>query len=106
MKIERLEDKEKGWIVGDFDKATIRTDECEVAAKYYKAGDKEPYHYHKIATEVTVIAVGEVIMRGERYGPGTIITIYPYEATDFLACEDTITLVYKNRSVPGDKYIV
>lgn len=51
MKVAKLEDMVKGWFVGNFDP----TNDVEVAVKEYKKGDYEEKHYHKIATEITVI---------------------------------------------------
>jgi len=106
MKIHKLKDMIKGWFVGNFEPSLYKTDLVEVAVKNYKAGDREERHYHKIATEITIISDGKVIMNGTIYGSGDIITIEPGEATDFEALEDTITTVVKLPCVNDDKYIV
>ncbi len=67
MKVDKLDRMVKGWFVGNFEPTVIKTNDVEVAVKKYKAGDYEPAHYHKIATEVTVIVSGEVEMNGVRY---------------------------------------
>lgn len=77
----------------------------EVVLKYYNAGDYEQMHYHKIATEITVIAKGSVEMNGQFYGQGDIIVISSNEATDFRALDDVITVVVKHPSSTNDKYI-
>ena len=51
-----------GWFVGDFEPSVIRTKDFEVAVKKYKAGDKEARHIHKVATELTVIISGKVLI--------------------------------------------
>ena len=48
----------KGWFVGGFNPTALQTEACEVAVKYYKEGDYESAHYHKISTEVTMILSG------------------------------------------------
>ena len=60
MKVAKLEDMVKGWFVGNFDPTLIKTNDVEVAVKEYKKGDYEEKHYHKIATEITVIVSGKV----------------------------------------------
>src|SRR5205085_6148550 len=77
MKTAKLEDMVRGWFVGDFNPTLIRTQDVEVGVKSYEAGAHEKWHYHKIATEVTVIISGEVEMNGKRYGKGDIIVIEP-----------------------------
>jgi anti-sigma factor ChrR (cupin superfamily) len=106
MKLHNLKDMFKGWLVGNFEPSLYKTDDVEVAVKNYKAGDKEEKHYHKIATEITIISDGKVRMNGTVYGTGDIITIEPGEATDFEVLEDTITTVVKLPCVKDDKYIV
>jgi quercetin dioxygenase-like cupin family protein len=106
MKLHKLKDMFRGWIVGNFEPSIYKTDDVEVAVKNYKAGDKEEKHYHKIATEITIISDGKVRMNGTIYGSGDIVTIEPGEATDFEVLEDTITTVVKLPCVKDDKYIV
>lgn len=106
MKTARLEDMIKGWFVGNFEPTLFRTNDVEVAVKTYKKGDYEERHYHKIATEITVITRGRVRMNGVEYGEGDIIIIEPYESTDFEALEDeTQNMVVKIPGANNDKYI-
>ena len=105
MKVANLKDMVKGWFVGNFDPSVIKTDAVEVAVKHYQSGDHEECHYHKIATEVTVIVSGEVEMNGKCYGAGDIILMEPGESTDFSALTDAVNVVVKLPSVLKDKYI-
>lgn len=106
MQADRLEAMTKGWFVGDFSPAALRSTACEVAVKHYVAGDAEPAHIHRIATEITAIISGRVLMCGREWTAGDILTIEPGEATDFLALTDTVTVVVKLPSVPDDKHLV
>lgn len=106
MRVEKLNKMVKGWFIGNFEPTVIKTDDVEVAVKKYRAGDYEPAHYHKIATEVTVIVIGEVEMNGIRYSEGDIIVIEPNESTDFRVIKDTITTVVKYPGAANDKYFV
>jgi quercetin dioxygenase-like cupin family protein len=106
MNVNKLNDMFKGWVVGNFEPSLFKTDEFEVAVKNYKAGDYEEKHYHKLATEITIIGDGMVQMNGVTYTKGDIITIEPGEATDFKVLCDTITTVIKFPCVKNDKYIV
>lgn len=105
MKVFQLGEMVKGWFVGNFNPTVLSTNDVEVAVKKYKAGDYEPSHYHKVATEITVITDGQVKMNGVTYGSGSIIMIEPNQATDFLALTDVTTTVVKYPGVNDDKYL-
>lgn len=107
MKIAKLEDMFKGWFVGNFEPTLLRTNDVEVAVKSYKKGDYEEKHYHKIATELTVIISGRVKMNGVEYVKGDIIVMEPNEATDFECLEDgTQNVVVKIPGANNDKYLL
>lgn len=105
MKNYSLNDMIKGWFVGNFEPTLYRTNDVEVAVKEYRAGDYEESHYHKIATEITVIQSGKVRMNGREFSGGDIIVIAPGEETDFEVLEDTITTVVKLPGANDDKYL-
>ncbi len=106
MKLDRLDKMVRGWFVGNFAPTALKTDACEVGVKYYKAGDYEKAHYHKIATEVTVVVSGEAELNGKRFGSGDIITLSPGDITDFRAITDVTTAVVKLPGALNDKYEV
>ncbi len=95
----------KGWFLGPFAPTLNSSSAFECAVKKYKAGEYEAKHYHAVATEYTVIAVGRVRMNGVEYGADSIIEIKPGEATDFEALTDTITFVLKMPAVNDDKFL-
>lgn len=104
MNIFKEKDMIRGWFVGHFSPTALKTNDCEVAIKRYKAGDKESSHTHKIATEITFIISGKVLMNNREFIDGDIIVLHPEEPADFLVINDTITTVVKLPSVSGDKY--
>ena len=106
MKTGQLDRMTRGWFVGDFEPSIYKTQNCEVAVKRYKAGEQEARHFHKVATEVTVVITGSVRMNGAVYNEGEMIVIDPGEATDFMAIEDSINVVVKIPGVKDDKYVV
>ena len=105
MKVSHISEMKGGWFVGNFEPTLYKTNDTEVAVKEYKLGDYGERHYHKIATELTVIVRGTVKMNGVEYGEGSIIIMEPWEKTDFLAVTDTITVVVKLPGANNDKYI-
>lgn len=106
MKSFKLENMIKGWFVGDFVPTALATQACEVAIKKYMAGDYEVAHYHKLATELTVVVSGHIRMVGKDWYEGDIVVLYPNEETDFLSLTDSITVVVKYPGAPNDKYLV
>ncbi|KDA94729.1 hypothetical protein [Pantoea agglomerans] len=106
MQSTNLDQMVRGWFIGGFEPAVLKTTDVEVAVQHFKAGDKEARHYHKIATEITVIVKGRVVMNDQEYNEGAIIKINPGESTDFYAIEDTITTVVKLPGALNDKYLV
>lgn len=99
------DDFEKGWFLGSFPKSLIPNFETEVSIKYYNEGDYDAKHYHKIATEYTVIVDGLVEMNGIQYKTGDLLVIEPGDATDFrVLSTKAITCVVKSPGVLNDKY--
>ena len=107
MRISHINDMKGGWFIGNFEPSLHKTNDCEVAVKRYKKGDYEQAHFHKIATEYTVILSGKVSMNGKVYSAGDIIIMEPGEATDFLCLEDgTTNVVVKLPGANNDKYLL
>ncbi len=106
MKLNKysLNEMVKGWFIGDFNPSLFKTKDVEVAVKRYLKDDYENTHFHKIATEFTVIIEGAVLMNGVKYEKNDILVIEPGYKTDFLALEDTVTAVVKIPGATDDKY--
>lgn len=95
----------KGWFVGDFEPTGFRTEHCEVAVRSYVAGEQEPWHYHKIGTEITYVISGKVVMAEKTVEAGQGIVLEPNEGSAFTALEDSLLCIVKVPSVKGDKYL-
>ena len=106
MEKYNLSDMINGWFIGNFEPSLFKSSEVEVAVKKYKCGDKEEKHYHKIATEFTVILVGSAQMNQQIFQSGDIVIIKPGEETDFCALTDLITVVVKIPGANSDKYFI
>lgn len=106
MRSSSLDAMVKGWFIGGFEPTVYKTETVEVAVKNYKKGDSEKAHYHKIATEVTVVTKGKVKMFDKVWEEGQIIIVEPGDITCFEALEDSITTVVKIPGALNDKYEV
>lgn len=104
MKTGHLNDMVKGWFVGNFEPTFYKTNECEVAVKSYKKGDQEGKHYHKIATEITVVVKGRVRMFDQIFHEGDMVVVEPGDTTAFEALDDTVNVVVKIPGANSDKY--
>jgi hypothetical protein len=103
---EKLSNMTRGWFIGDFEPSLLKTKDFEVGILTHKKGEEWPEHYHKIATEYTVLISGSMTICGELIEPGTIFVLKPYEIADPIFHEDCVILVIKTPSVIGDKYVV
>lgn len=100
----RLEEMTGGWFVGAFSPTLAHVGAAEVAVQHFSAGQVEPEHHHRVATEITVLVSGRAVMCGRELVAGDILVLPPGTATAFEAVEDCVTTVVKVPSVPGDKY--
>ena len=64
IEVFKLDQMINGWFIGNFNPSLALTNDVEVAIKRYKSGDYEEKHYHKIATEYTVILNDRVLVFG------------------------------------------
>lgn len=91
--------------MGDFEPSLFPTDQFEICVKFYKKWDKEASHYHKIATEYTVIHSGKFRANDEILEAGDIMVANPGDSIAFECLEDGSNTVVKVPCVKGDKYI-
>jgi hypothetical protein len=105
MEVAKIKDFLGGWFIGNFEPSLYKTNDVEIGIKYYKSGDREGHHHHKIATEFTAIISGKVLMDGQIYESGEIIMIKPNISTNFEAITDTVTVVVKIPGANNDKYV-
>lgn len=106
MKVEHLDSMTRGWFVGNFEPSLYKTNDCEVGVKSYRAGDYEEKHYHKIATEITVIVKGRVKMFDREFCEGDMVVVEPGDVTDFTALTDAMNVVVKLPGASDDKYLI
>lgn len=104
MDILNLQDMVKGWCIGNFEPCIYKTELFEVAIKQYKENEEEKSHYHKIATEYTIVVEGIVEFNGKEYKENSILVINPNEVIKFKSITKSKTVVIKIPSSIGDKF--
>ena len=105
-KFKLSESGARGWFIGDFPEAVVRTRDFEVCWQGNTAGAKDRPHIHKIITEVQLITKGRMIINGAEFGPGDIYVSEPGEEYHAEYLEDTEVVAIKFPSIPTDKYLV
>lgn len=106
MKTGKITEMKNGWFIGNFEPSLFKTNDVEVAVKKYKGGDYEKAHYHKLATEFTLIVSGKVKMFDKEFTEGDIVVVEPGEVTDFFSITDAVNVVVKLPGANNDKYEV
>jgi hypothetical protein len=107
MKKYKLSDAgARGWFVGNFPEAVVKTQDFECCWATNKAGNVDTPHMHKIITEIQLITEGRVVINGEEFGPGDIYVSEPGEEYRAHYLEDTKVVALKFPSLPSDKYYI
>ena len=106
MKVSKIENYKGGWFIGDFEPSALKTSQFEVGTKLHKKGEKWDVHYHKLATEITFLLKGCMVIQDVILHAGDVFIIEPYEIADPAFLEDCVVVVVKTQSIPGDKYLV
>ncbi len=104
MRIDKIEDFQGGWFIGNFDPSILKTELFEISYKVHKQGEFWPKHYHKIATEYNCLMKGKMIIGEIELNSGDIFTIFPGEIADPVFLEECRLIVCKVPSVKNDKY--
>ena len=105
-KFKLSESGARGWFIGDFPEAVVRTRDFEVCWQGNTAGTKDRPHIHKIITEVQLITSGRMRINGVEFGPGDIYVSEPGEEYHAEYLEDTEVVAIKFPSIPDDKYLI
>ena len=96
----------RGWFIGDFEPSALRTKNFEVGVGHHKKGEIWDKHYHKLATEITLILDGKIQINDEIFVKGDILIIDPNEVAAPVFLEETNYVVIKTISDKNDKHIV
>lgn len=106
MKVGKLSDTHRGWVIGDFEPSLLRTKDFEVGILKHPKGEKWPAHYHKIATEYNILIVGSMRLCDVELNAGDTFVLEPNEIADPVFHEDCTIVCIKVPSDTKDKYII
>lgn len=106
MKKLRLDETgDRGWFVGAFEKAAVRTDLAEVCYTIEQYGQR-PKHYHTRCTETLLIISGSCIQNGVHLKAGDITVLEPGEINDSFYLEESAVIGIKTPAGGDDKVYI
>lgn len=104
-KFKLSESGDRGWFIGDFDRAVWRTKDFEV--NWQTNPRKHAVsHYHKVVHEIQLVTRGRMLVNGEIFEAGDIFMFEPGDMCQVEYLEETDTIAVKVPSVPADKYLL
>ena len=106
MRIDKLENFTKGWFIGNFDPAILKTDQFEVGIQYHTVTDVVEPHYQRIATEYNLVIEGTLSVNGWIASAGDIFVYEPEVVCNVKFLSDCVIVVVKTPSIPDDKVVV
>ena len=106
MKVTKITDYYRGWFIGNFDPAVLKTEQFEVGLLHHPKGENWPDHYHKVAVEYNVLITGKMFIQDRLLTAGDVFVFEPGEIANPEFLEDCTVLCVKTPSMPGDKFLV
>jgi quercetin dioxygenase-like cupin family protein len=106
MERHRIENFSKGWVVGNFSPSLHLNSNFEVGFKTFRAGERALAHYQIVATEITIVTSGTIMIGNATFETGDIIVIHPSEVAGFESITDSSLVCIKFPSIPSDKVLV
>lgn len=94
-----------GWFIGDFEPSAFKNCFFEIAHHKHDTNYIAEKHTHKIATELTYIVKGRMIVSGKELSSGDMFIYEANEVSDVRILENVDLIVVKWPSIPSDKYI-
>ena len=96
----------RGWYIGDFPEAVVRTQDFEVCYQTNSQDYEFAPHYHKEITEIQLVVRGCLVVNGEEFRAGDICVLEPGDEYRSHYLEPTDVVAVKFPSRPDDKYLL
>ena len=108
VKIDKLENYNRGWIVGNFEPSLLKNTGVELAVMTGKKGKERvtDYHYHKNCTEINVLIKGKLQINNKIINENEIFIFEPYVPSIYKYLEDSTWVTFKNKESNNDKVIM
>jgi|SRR5210317_121820 len=95
----------RGWFIGDYPEAVVRTDQFEVCYDEVEKNLCEP-HYHTKCREIILITEGVVMAGNRECRKGDIVVFEKGDINDIIGVTDYKVVVVKVPAGGNDKIIV
>lgn len=105
MKVGKLSDMHRGWVIGDFEPSLLKTKDFEVGVLTHHKGEKWPAHYHT-NPEYNILVSGSMRVCDTELVAGDTFIIDAHEIADPVFHEDCTIVCIKVPSNTKDKYLV
>lgn len=105
-KYHRLPDFTRGWFIGDFEPAIMRTKDFEISIISHVENEVSQQHLHTSSTEINVVVSGSLRVNGRVLNQGDIFVYEPYEVSDVQFLANSTLCVVRVPSAPNDKVLV
>lgn len=106
MRVGKLSDMHRGWIIGNFEPSLFKTDQFEVGILLHPKGQIWPTHFHKLGTEYNILISGTMRLCEVELIPGDTFIVEPYEIAEPIFHEDCLIVCIKIPGNKDDKYLV
>lgn len=103
IEVHELNEYLRGWFIGNFSPAVLKTKDFEVGILTHKKGEFWQGHYHHFSDEYNLLIEGQMTINGKLIRRNQIFVIKKKIVASPQFLEDCKILVVKVPSIPGDK---
>ena len=109
MKVSKLSDYTRGWIIGDFEPSILRTKTLKLPYSLIqkgKSGCRIKNYIIIKKVEYNILVSGKMMMQDQELNAGDVFVLDRYEVADPVFLEDCKVVCVKTPSIPSDKFEV
>jgi len=106
MKVQKLTEFHRGWVIGDFEPSILRTKDFEVGVLHHPKNEQWPAHTHYQSWEYNILVAGKMTLQNILLEAGDVFTLEPGEIADPTFHEDCTVICVKVPSIIGDKHLI
>ncbi len=104
-KFFKLSSFHRGWFIGDFEPAIVRTKHFEICVTSHRRDEASPAHYHTSSEEINLVLAGKVRVNGKQLRSGDFFIYERMEVSAVEFLKDSKLLVVRIPSAPNDKVL-
>lgn len=106
MQIHKLDQAgDRGWYIGPFDRALVKTEAAEVCHRVDAQG-VSPAHYHSRCSETILFISGQAVVNDSPVSAGDVVVFQPGEVNRTVYLTDCSVVTVKIPAGGDDKVLV